>query len=90
MAQENDQDPNLIKLEDFKGEVEEHWQDARGRKVLDRYGDEVGAVEELYVWEKPSTVHPSKVFGSEYPVLIPVHAVTTVSEQGIEVEESKR
>jgi len=40
---------NLVKLEDFGGEVEEHWQEAQGRPVLDKNGDAVGTVEELYV-----------------------------------------
>ncbi len=40
---------NLVKLEDFGGEVEEHWREARGLPALDKNGEAVGAVEELYV-----------------------------------------
>ena len=73
---------DIVKLNDFGGEVDEHWQNARGRPVLDKNGDEVGTVEELYVWEKPSTVHLIKVGGEEGSFLIPVHAVTSVDEEG--------
>jgi ribosomal 30S subunit maturation factor RimM len=74
--------PDLVKLEDFGGEVGEHWQDTWGRPVLDKNGEEVGTVEELYVWEEPSTVHLIKVSAEEGSFLIPVHAVTSVDEEG--------
>src|SRR5918998_6376474 len=64
---------NIVKLDDFEGEVAEHWQDARGRKVIDKNGDEVGTVEELFIWEDPSTVHLIAVSGDERTFLIPVH-----------------
>jgi hypothetical protein len=80
---------NLVKLEDFGGEVEEHWQEARGRPVLDKNGDAVGTVEELYVWEEPSTAHLIKVTGEEGSFLIPIHAVTNVDEDGVKLETAK-
>ena len=80
---------NLVKLEDFGGEVEEHWREARGRPVLDKNGEAVGAVEELYVWEEPSTVHLIKASGEEGGFLIPVHAVTNVDEDGVKLEKAK-
>lgn len=86
---ENGDSPNLVKLDDFEGELEEHWQEARGGEVLDMNGDEVGTVEELYVWEEPSTVHLLKVAGEEQSVLLPVHAVTSVDEDGVKTEEGK-
>src|SRR5918998_850949 len=89
MPQENGGDTNIVKLDDFEGEVEEHWQEARGSKVLDSNGDEIGTVEELYVWEDTSTVHLIKVAGEERHVLIPVHAVTSVSDEGVEVEQDR-
>ncbi len=79
---------NIVKLDDFEGEVAEHWQDARGRTVIDKNGDEVGTVEELYVWEAPSTVHLIKVSGEEGSFLIPVHAVTNADEE-VTVETSR-
>ena len=79
----------IVKLDDFDGEVAEHWQDARGRKVIDKNGDEVGTVEELYVWEAPSTVHLIKVSGEEGSFLIPVHAVTNADEETVTIETSR-
>jgi sporulation protein YlmC with PRC-barrel domain len=87
MAQE--EGPGIVKLDDFGGEVEEHWQDARGGAVLDKNGDEVGTVEELYVWEEASTVHLIKVSGEEGSFLIPVHAATNVDEDGVKLETAK-
>ena len=80
---------NLVKLDDFEGELEEHWQDARGRKVIDKNGDEVGTVEELYIWEDPSTVHLITVSGDERSFLIPVHTVTNVDEEVVALEVAK-
>jgi sporulation protein YlmC with PRC-barrel domain len=62
---------NLVKLDDFEGELDEHWQEIRGRKVIDKNGDEVGTVEELYIWEGPSTVHLITVSGEERSFLMP-------------------
>ncbi len=89
MVQENGGSSGLVKLEDFEGELEEHWQDVQGRKVLDRNGDEIGTVEDLYVYEAAAAVHTLKVEVEERHVLVPVDAVTNVSEDGVEVEQSK-
>ena len=85
----NPSSPDLVKLDDFGGEVGEHWQNARGRPVLDKNGDEVGSVEELYVWEGPSTVHLIKVSAEEGSFLIPVHAVTSVDDEGVKLETAR-
>jgi ribosomal 30S subunit maturation factor RimM len=77
---------NLVKLDDFEGELDEHWQEIRGRKVIDKNGDEVGTVEELYIWEGPSTVHLVTVSGEERSFLIPVHTVTNVDEEAVALE----
>ncbi len=80
---------NLVKLDDFEGELDEHWQDARGRKVIDKNGDEVGTVEDLYIWEEPSTVHLITVSGDERSFLIPVHTITNVDEEAVALEVGK-
>jgi ribosomal 30S subunit maturation factor RimM len=89
MAEGNGGSADLVKLDDFEGEGEEHWRDARGSKVLDKNGDEVGTVEELYVWRDTSTVHLLVIEGDDRRVLLPVHAVTSVDEEGVKVETSK-
>ncbi len=80
---------NLVKLEDFDGEVAEHWQGARGSEVLDKNGDAVGTVEEIYVWPETGTAHLLKVSTEGRAVLLPVHAVRNVDEEGVKVEEGK-
>jgi sporulation protein YlmC with PRC-barrel domain len=89
VAQGDDGGINLVRLDDFGGELEEHWQDIQGRKVLDKNGDEVGTVEELFIWEGPSTVHLIAVSGDERSFLIPVHTVTNVDEETVALEVGK-
>ena len=89
MAEENGGGSKLVKLEDFDGELEEYWQDARGSKVFDRNGDEIGTVEDLYVYEDASAVHLLKVEVEGRSFLVPVDAVTSVSEEGVEVEQGE-
>ena len=89
MAGKNEGGENLVKLDDFEGELDEHWQDARGRKVIDKNGDEVGTVEELFIWEEPSTVHLIRVSGDERSFLIPVHTVTNADEEAVTLETAK-
>jgi sporulation protein YlmC with PRC-barrel domain len=89
VAQENDEGSRLVKLDDFEGELEEPWQDVQGLKVFDKNGDEVGTVENLYIYEDAEAVHLLKVAGDERSFLIPVDAVTTASEDGVDVEQDK-
>ena len=89
MDQGNDGNPNLVKLEDFEGELEEYWQDIYGHKVLDKNGDEIGIIEDLYIYEDASAVHILKVAIDERHFLIPIDAVTNVSDEGVEVEQPK-
>ncbi len=89
MAQGSGGSPELVRIDEFEGDLEEHWQNARGGKVLDVNGDEVGTVDDLYIWEEPSTVHLLKVAGEERSVLLPVHAVTNVDEDGVKTEQGK-
>jgi sporulation protein YlmC with PRC-barrel domain len=89
MAQENGGSPNLVRMDDFEGELEEHWQDAQGLKVLDKQGDEVGTVEDLYIYEDAQAVHLLKVEIEGRHFLIPVDAITNVEDEGVNVEQDK-
>jgi sporulation protein YlmC with PRC-barrel domain len=89
MAQENDGGQNLVKLNDFEGELEGHWQDVQGLKVLDKHGEEVGTVEDLYVYEEAQAVHLLKVEIEGRHFLIPVDAITNVQDEGVNVEQNK-
>src|SRR5919112_6511157 len=80
---------NLVRVDDFEGEIDEHRQEAKGSTVLDKNGDEAGTVEELYIWEGPSTVHLIKVSGEEGSFLIPVHAATSVDDEGVKLETAR-
>lgn len=87
MAQGNDEGSVLVRLEDFEGDLEEPWQDVQGLKVFDKNGDEVGTVEDLYVYAEADAAHLLKVAGDEGSYLIPVDAVTSASEEGVNVEQ---
>ena len=87
MAQE-DGGTELVSFDDFDGELEEHWQEVKGRKVVDKGGGEAGTVEDLYIWKGPGTVHLFKVSAEDHTFLLPVHAATTVTEEAVEVEQS--
>ena len=87
MAQDNGGEARLVKLDDFEGELDEPWQDVEGLKVFDKNGDEIGTVEDLYVDQDAQAVHLLKVAGEDRHFLIPVDAVTTASEDGINVEQ---
>lgn len=84
------EEANLVKLKDFDGEVEEHWQEAEGSTVVDSNDEEVGTVEEIYIWEEPGTAHLIVVSGEERSFLIPIPAITNADEEGIKVEQSKQ
>jgi sporulation protein YlmC with PRC-barrel domain len=87
LAQGNDEGSVLVRLEDFEGDLEEPWQDVQGLKVFDKNGDEVGTVEDLYVYADADAAHLLKVAGDEGSFLIPVDAVTSASEEGVNVEQ---
>jgi len=79
----------LVRLDDFEGELDEEWQGARGGKVFDKNGEEVGTVEEIYVWGQAEAAHLIKAEVDGQHVLIPTDAVTTVTDEGVEVEETR-
>lgn len=84
VAEENG---GLVKLEDFEGELDEGWREAKGGKVLDEGGEEVGTVEEIYVWPQAEAAHVIEAEVEGRHVLIPADAITSVSEDGVEVEQ---
>ena len=86
---ENDGVSKLVRSEDFEGELEDPWQEAQGLKVRDKFGEEVGTVEDLYILEDAQAVHLIKVDVEGRHVLIPVDAVTTATEDGVDVEQDK-
>ena len=86
---ENDGGSKLVRLEDFEGELEDQWQEAQGLKVRDKFGEEVGTVEDLYILDDAQAVHLIKVDLGGRHVLVPVDALTTATEDGLDVEQDK-
>lgn len=87
MAEENG--GGLVRLDDFEGELDEEWQGAKGGKVFDKNGEGIGTVEEIYVWGQAAAAHLIKADVDGQHVLIPTDAVTTVTDEGVEVEEAR-
>ena len=82
--------PSLVGLDDFEGELDEQWQGAKGFTVKDKNGDEIGTVEDVYVYAEAESVHLLKVDIDGGKHLVPVDAVVTVTEDGeMEVEQIK-
>lgn len=79
----------LVRLDDFEGELEEEWGEARGSSVFDKSGDEVGVVEDVYVWKEAEAAHVIQAEVDGRHVLIPTDAVTSVTEDRVEVEQVK-
>ncbi len=81
----------LVRIGEFEGELDEEWRNVRGRKVLDHAGEEVGTVEDAYVWSRVPAIHLLRVStGEGEDLLIPVDAVTGVSEEGVRVEQGRQ
>src|SRR3712207_8646200 len=57
--------------------------------TLFRSGEEVGTVEDLYILEDAQAVHLIKVDLEGRHVLVPVDALTTATEDGVDVEQDK-
>ena len=80
----------LVRIGEFEGELDEEWREVRGRKVLDHAGEEVGRVEDAYVWTRVPAVHLLRVSAADgEDRLIPVDAVTGVDEEGVRVEQGR-
>jgi len=90
MAQQDKGSNRLVKLDEFEGdEIEEVWQEAKGLKVRDKHGDEVGTVEDVFIYQEAQAVHLIEVAGHERRFLLPVDAVTNATEDGVDVEQDK-
>jgi len=77
----------LEKLSDANLTVADPNEDIRGRKVLDKNGDEVGTVDDLLIDDRERKVRLLEVASGGFlglgatKVLIPVEAITTIDEQ---------
>jgi hypothetical protein len=79
----------LVRFDDFEGELDERVAGGQGGTVFDQNGEEVGTVEEIYVWGQAGGRAPHQGGGGGQHVLIPTDAVTSVTDEGVEVEETR-
>ena len=84
----------LVKLSDSNLTLAEPTADARGRKVLDRQGDEIGHVDDLFVDEGEGKVRFLRVAAGgflslgERHFLVPVDAVTRTDPDTVQVDQT--
>ena len=85
----------LVKLSDTGFTVAHPDQDARGKKALDRNGEEIGAVDDLMVEEDGGHVRFLQVgsggilgFGAEH-LLIPSEAVTRIDDEHVHLDRTR-
>lgn len=85
----------LEKLSDAKLTVGDRKEDIRGRKVLDKNGDEIGKVDALMIDTREKKVRLLEVESGgflglgETKVLIPVDAITRITEKNIFINHTR-
>jgi sporulation protein YlmC with PRC-barrel domain len=87
--------PTLLRLNDTRLTVADPAQDVRGRKVLDKNGEQIGHVEDLLVDDTEKHVRFLLVgsggflgFG-EKKFLIPVDAVMSVKNDAVQIDRTR-
>jgi sporulation protein YlmC with PRC-barrel domain len=85
----------MMRLSDSDQVVADPGQDIRGRKVLDRDGDEIGKVEDLLIDTEQKKVRMLRIehgglFGiGATPLFMPVEAVERVTDDEVRVDRSR-
>ncbi len=86
---------NLMRLSDTGLDVADQEEDIRGRTVIDRDGEEIGAIDDLYLDPSNARVrclhvrggHPSG--GGEREMLIPVDAIVGITEEKVYIDRTR-
>jgi sporulation protein YlmC with PRC-barrel domain len=87
---------SLVKLSDSDLELADRAEDIRGRKVLDKNGDEIGHVDDLFVDETASKVRFLQVAAGgflglgEKKFLVPVNAITRIDDQHVHIDQTRQ
>lgn len=87
---------NLVKLGQTDLTVEDPREDVRGRKVLDRDGEELGRVHGLMIDDRENKVRFLEVSGGgflgigDHTVLIPVDAITKIDDEHVHVDQTRQ
>jgi sporulation protein YlmC with PRC-barrel domain len=91
----NDKTTTLTRLGDSDLTVANEAEDVRGRKVIDRNGDETGSVDGLLIDEHERKVRFLEVgsggflgFGKQQ-VLVPVDAVTRIDDEHVYIDRGR-
>jgi sporulation protein YlmC with PRC-barrel domain len=85
----------LVKLSDSQLTVADPAEDVRGRKVLDKAGEEIGEVDDLLIDDRENKVRFLQVASGgflgigETKFLIPVEAITAVQSDAIQVDQAR-
>jgi len=91
----DDTQASLVKLGDEDLTVADPAEDIRGRKVVDKSGDEIGDVDALMIDTQESKVRFLQVGAGgflgigEKHFLIPVDAITRIDDDTVHVDQSK-
>jgi len=89
------QTATIVRLSDTDKKVADHAEDVRGRKVVDRHGDEIGKVDDLLLDGRESKVRFLEVASGGVlgigatKVLIPVDAVERVEQNTVRINQTR-
>ena len=93
------QDPDnnaLVKLSDVNLTVSDPSQDVRGRKVIDRHGEDIGHVSGLFIDQHERKVRMLQVTAGgflglgERHFLIPVEAISSITADVVRVNQTRQ
>lgn len=85
----------LVRLSDVGETVVDKSDDVRGRKVIDKNGDELGKIDALLVDDRERKVRFLEVASGgflglgEHKSLIPIDAITQITEHQVHIDQEK-
>lgn len=92
---DNERMGTLVRLSDTALTVADPSEDARGRKVLDRFGEEIGEVDDLLLDDRENRVRFLRVahggflgIGAEH-FLVPVDAVQRIDRDHVHIDRAR-
>jgi sporulation protein YlmC with PRC-barrel domain len=95
MARHEAATASLLKLSDSNLTVADPEEDVRGRKVLDRAGEEVGTVDDLMIDDRENKVRFLRVASGgflglgETKFMIPVDAITRIDDDHVYIDQTR-
>jgi sporulation protein YlmC with PRC-barrel domain len=92
---EHNQNDILVKLSDAHLVLSNTAQDVRNRKVIDRHGEEIGHVSDLFVDKLENKLRMLQVGAGGFlglgdrHFLVPVDAITSVSKDEVHIDQTR-